>query len=46
MSNPTSRLLLEHIDSVFIFHFQLLREKQLFQGHLGLPACFIYRPVG
>lgn len=25
-SNPTSRLLLEHIDSVFIFHFQLLRE--------------------
>lgn len=48
-SNPTSRLLLEHIDSVFIFHFQLLREWQLFQGEVlpvpALPACEVKAAV-
>lgn len=49
-SNPTSRLLLEHVNSVFIFHFQLLREGQGYSTitllRFGLPpfltASFIY----
>lgn len=49
-SNPTSRLLLEHVNSVFIFHFQLLRERQGYSTitlvRFGLPpflsASFIY----
>lgn len=46
-SNPTSRLLLEHVDSVFIFHFQLLREGQLFWGPLGSGSAYpcVFLPV-